>query len=270
MSNSDVKGLFKMPNMKVVEPTRLDLGTKFKFKCHKGIKCFTKCCSNIDIMLTPYDILRLKNRLEISSEEFLEKYTFSKIDEKSSHPYIYLKMKDDEMRSCPFVSRPEGCIIYTDRPVSCRYYPIGQATLKKEQGDSLFHDEFYFFIREDHCLGYNEDTEWTIESWKSDQEASIYDDMNREWKSILMRRNTPGQAELDPKKQEQFYIASYDIDRFRRFIFESRFLEIFDIAKDEAAIMKTDETELMKFGFKYLKYLLMMENTLRLKAGAVK
>ncbi|MEK7332745.1 MAG: YkgJ family cysteine cluster protein, partial [Nitrospirota bacterium] len=65
--------------MKVVQPARLDPETKFKFRCHKGIKCFTKCCSNIDIMLTPYDILRMKNRLKMSSEEFLEKHTFSKI-----------------------------------------------------------------------------------------------------------------------------------------------------------------------------------------------
>jgi len=259
-----------MFNMKVVRPARLDPDTRFKFRCHKGIKCFTKCCSNIDIMLTPYDILRVKNRLNMPSEEFLEKYTFSKIDEKSSHPYVYLKMNKDRIRSCPFVIVPEGCTIYTDRPVSCRYYPIGQATLKKKEADSIVHEEFYFFVKEQHCLGYQEDTEWTVESWRIDQEASFYDEMNREWKNILMRRNIPGQTMLDPKKQTQFYMASYDIDKFRRYVFESKFLEIFDIDKEEFEKIKTDEVALMKFGFKYLKYLLMMEEALKVKTEAIK
>lgn len=261
-----------MFNMKVVDPTRLDAETRFKFRCHKDVKCFTKCCSNIDIMLTPYDVLRMKNRLNISSEEFLEKYTYSKIDEKSSHPYIYLKMNIDEKRSCQFVSFPEGCSIYPDRPVSCRYYPIGQATLKKGIGSSGqgIHEEFYFFVKEQHCLGYQEDIEWTVELWRADQEANLYDEMNREWKSILMRRNLPGKIELDPKKQTQFYMASYDLDRFRRFVFDSKFLDVFDIPQEEIEKMKTDEVALMKFGFKYLKYLLMMEESLKVKPEVIK
>ncbi len=254
-----------MFNMKVVEPTKLDPETKFKFRCHKDIKCFTKCCSNIDLMLTPYDVLRLKNRLKMSSEEFLEKYTFSKIDEKSSHPYVYLKMSKDEKRSCPFVSFPEGCAIYTDRPVSCRYYPIGQATLKKQKDDEIVHEEFYFFVREQHCLGYEENTQWTVESWRADQEASLYDEMNREWKSILMRRDIPGKAQLDPQKQTQFYMSSYDLDNFRRFVFDSKFLDVFDIDEEEIKKIKDDEISLMKFGFRYLKYVLMMEESLKVK-----
>ncbi len=47
-------------------PVQLALDDKFQFRCHKGIACFNKCCENIDIMLTPYDILRLKNRLGIT------------------------------------------------------------------------------------------------------------------------------------------------------------------------------------------------------------
>lgn len=262
-----------MFNMKVVQTARLDPETKFKFRCHKGIKCFTKCCSNIDIMLTPYDILRLKNRLKMSSGEFLEKYTFSKIDEKSSHPYVYMRMSKDEKRSCPFVVVPDGCTIYTDRPVSCRYYPIGQATLKKGIGSSGqgIHEEFYFFVKEQHCLGYGENTEWTVDSWRKDQESSLYDEMNREWKSVLMRRNIPGgKSVLDPKKQTQFYMASYDLDRFKRYVFESKFIETFDIDKEEIEKLKTDEVDLMNLGFKYLKYVLMLEEALKVRPEALK
>ncbi|KKK70948.1 hypothetical protein LCGC14_2918850, partial [marine sediment metagenome] len=72
-----------MFNTKVVQPSRLDPETRFKFRCHPGVTCFTKCCSNIDIMLTPYDVLRLKNRLGLTSDKFIEDYTFMRTDDKS-------------------------------------------------------------------------------------------------------------------------------------------------------------------------------------------
>jgi len=119
-----------MPDMSAVDPVQLTRESRFRFRCHKGISCFTKCCSNIDIMLTPYDIVALKKRLGITSEEFLEKYTHTKTEGKAAFPLIYLRMNKDETRSCPFVSA-EGCTVYEDRPANCRYYPIGQGTLKK-------------------------------------------------------------------------------------------------------------------------------------------
>ena len=119
-----------MLSMKHVEPVQLTQDSRFKFNCHKDISCFTKCCSNIDIMLTPYDILRLKNRMGISSGDFLINYTYIDIDEKTSHPFIFLKMKEDAERKCPFVTE-DGCSMYSDRPANCRYYPVGQASLKK-------------------------------------------------------------------------------------------------------------------------------------------
>jgi Fe-S-cluster containining protein len=254
--------------MKDVEPTKLTLKSGFKFMCHKEVKCFTKCCSNINILLTPYDVVRMKKRLGMFSEEFLDKYTYMEIDDKSKQPLVRLKMQDDNEKKCPFVS-PEGCTIYTDRPANCRYYPVGQGTLRKEGKEGPVNEEFYFFIREPHCLGYQEDKEWTIESWRVDQGVNIYDEMNREWKEIQLRRN-PLLKELDSNKQAQIYTASYDMDRFRRYVFESKFLDVFDIDKEEADRIKTDEIALMKFGFKYIKFLLMLEDTMKVKKEHLK
>jgi hypothetical protein len=204
----------------------------------------------------------MKKRLGISSGEFLEKYTSIHIDEKSSYPYAMLKMMDEGR--CPFVTS-DGCIIYTDRPANCRYYPVGQGIMVKGSEKGPVVDEFYFFIKDPNCLGYQEDKEWTIEAWRIDQGVDVYDEMINEWKRIQLRRNTIGQSKLDPKKQSLIYMVSYDVDRFRRFIFESRFLTLFDIDKREVERMKTDDVSLMKFGFRYLKYILMMEETLKLK-----
>ena len=258
-----------LQDMRLVEPTKHTLNSKFKFRCHNDMSCFTKCCSHANILLTPYDIIRMKNRLGISSGEFLKKYTYTYSDEKSSHPYAVLKMMDDNEGKCPFVGS-EGCGIYEDRPANCRYYPIGQGLMIRGSEEGPINEEFYFFIRDPNCLGYQEDREWTIQTWRIDQGVDLYDEMNSEWKEIQLRRNTPGQPKLDPKKQDMLYMASYDIDTFRRFAFESKVLDLFDISKKEIDKIKTDEIALMKFGFRYLKYVLMLEETLKAKEEYIK
>ena len=52
----------------------------FKFRCYKEIKCFTKCCADLNLTLTPYDILRIKKRLDLPSDQFLNRYTETKFD----------------------------------------------------------------------------------------------------------------------------------------------------------------------------------------------
>ena len=160
---------------------------------------------------------------------------------------------------------PEGCSIYEDRPTNCRYYPVGQGLMVKQSEKGQVNEGFYFFIREPNCLGFQEDKEWTIETWRIDQGVDLYDEMNKEWKEIQLRRDTPGQPKLDQKKQALIYMASYDIDKFRIFVSESKFLDILDIDNEEVEKIKTDEIALMKFGFKYLKYVLMLEETLKVK-----
>ncbi|HET6515618.1 MAG TPA: YkgJ family cysteine cluster protein [Thermodesulfovibrionales bacterium] len=252
-----------MLNMSAVDHVQLTPKSRFRFTCHKGISCFTKCCSNIDIMLTPYDIIALKRRLGITSEEFLERYTYTRTEEKSSFPFLFLRMKDDGARSCHFVTS-EGCSIYEDRPANCRYYPIGQGTLKKALDGEIVDEEFFFFVREAHCKGFEELDEWTVERWREDQGVDRYDELNRSWKSIILMRNLPGK-ELDEKKQELFYMACYDTDRFRRFVFNSKFLDHFEVDETLHEKLSTDDVELMLFGFKFVKYILMMEETLKTK-----
>jgi len=254
-----------LPTTKYVEPVERTLDSKFKFRCYKDISCFNKCCRHTNMLLTPYDILRIKKRLGLSSGEFLEKYTSIHIDEKSSHPFAVLQMLDDEEGKCPFLAA-EGCSIYEDRPANCRYYPVGKGLMMKDSEKGPRPEEFYFFIREPNCLGYEEDQEWSIEEWRVEQGVDLYDEMNKEWKEIQLRRDNPGQPKLDQNKQPLIYMASYDIDKFRKFVFESGFLNIFDIDHEEVEKMKTDDIALMKFGFKYLKYILMLEETLKVKA----
>lgn len=243
-------------NLSAVEPVRYSEKAKFRFRCHKGISCFTMCCSKIDIMLTPYDIIVIKNRLKLSSSEFLDKYTYMIIDEKTSLPSVFLKMDKDYR--CPFVTA-EGCSIYEHRPLNCRYYPVGHGIIKKVVDKSIINEEFYFFIKEDHCKGFLESDEWTIGDWLKDQGVQRYNEINREWRLFQLTRD----KSVDTRKQSLYYLACYDMDRFRRFIFESGFMDHFEIPESRLELVRKDETELLQLGFDLVKYILMIEESIK-------
>ena len=199
----------------------------------------------------------------MTSSEFLDKHTRLDLDPKTSHPFAILKLLDDKEKSCPFVT-PEGCTIYTDRPANCRYYPVGQGTLRKDSEKGPVNEEFYFIIREPHCLGFQEDVEWTIESWKADQGVDVYDEMNKEWKEVQLRKPHFGKP-LEPAQQNQVFMASYDLDSFKKYVFESKFLDVFDIPAEEVEKVRNDEIALMKLAFKYIKFILLLEESLKVR-----
>ena len=240
-----------MDKMANIDPVRLGPDSKFKFECHPGVECFTKCCRGIRITLTPYDIIRLKKRLQLTSEEFLAIYTEPHMLEKTDLPVVTLKMVDNDEESCPFL-REDGCILYEDRPTTCRYYPLGVASLSHKEGAD---DEgFYFFVNEPHCMGFKEDREWTVAQWRRDQGVDIHDEINRKWTDLVVRkRSFPPNIKLTDKAKEMFFMVSYNIDKFRQFVFESSFLQRFEVDAETQDKIKSDDIELLNFGVDWLK-----------------
>jgi uncharacterized protein len=257
------KNMSSSDRMADIEPVRLKLDSRFKFKCHKGVKCFTKCCRGINIILTPYDIIRLKRRLQLTSEEFLVMYTTPRLLEKTDMPVVTLRLMDDDLESCPFV-KDEGCIIYTDRPTTCRYYPLGVASLSHKK--QLNEEGFYFFVHEPHCLGFEEDKEWIIREWRKDQGVDIHDEINAEWTDLLVRkRSFPPNLKLMEESKKMFFLISYNIDKFKAFVFESTFLDRYDIDAETIEKIRDDEIALLKFGLNWLKDVLFKEGSFKIK-----
>ncbi len=239
-------------NKACIDPVKYDLDSQFKFKCHKDISCFTKCCRGINIILTPYDIIRLKNCLDLTSEEFLSIYTVPQILEKTDLPVVTLKLLDDELTSCPFV-RDDGCLVYNDRPTTCRYYPLGVTTLSHQE-DSDGKD-FYFFVKEPHCKGFEEEKEWTIKEWRLDQGVDIHDEINAEWTEFLVRkRSFPANIKLTEQSKKMFFMASYNIDKFKSFVFDSSFLTKYKLDEKTVEKIKSDEIALLQFALEWLKF----------------
>ena len=233
---------------------------QFNFECRPGLDCFTRCCRNITIFLTPYDIIRMKNALKITSEDFLSRYTDIVIGD-AGLPIAVLRMRDDEQKSCPFVT-PQGCKIYEDRPWACRIYPLKPESTEITEKSGK---EYYSVMDVPFCLGLDEDKARTVERWKEEQGIPIYLEMENTFKNITMNKFLKDKKISNKKIQEMYYMACYDLDRFRRFVFESKFLETFEVDTETVGKIKQDDVELYKFAMRWLEYGLLGQHVLKVK-----
>lgn len=245
------KTLFgKDRNPSNILPTKYTLDSKLKFRCHPGVSCFTECCGGIKIVLTPYDILMLRKRLNMEAADFLHTYTEPTYLEKTDMPGVNIQLNEDGR--CPFVT-PAGCTVYTDRPSACRYYPVGMANFHEGAQENQTSEEFYFVVKESHCKGFEEDKEWTIREWRADQGVDVRDRMNKAWMELVMRRKSFGfQATLSEPAKRMFFLASTDLEQFKKFVFDSSFLETYIVDDATLEKIKTDDIELMHFAVKFL------------------
>ena len=262
-----MKELEKLKQSILAEYPRLTEDDTFKFACRPGVSCFNECCGDVNIFLTPYDILRLKNRLKISSQEFLDRYTITPIDKNQQYPVVLLRMGDNAKKKCYFVS-PEGCMLYEDRPWACRIYPLGMASPR--EGDVDVEEEFYFILREDICRGFEEDREWKVSEWKLDQRMEKYDEFGNMFKEITLHDYFKRGKQLDPPKMEMFHMVCYNIDKFRQFIKQTTFLKRFVLKDVSVDKLMEDDEELLKFGFRWLKFALFGEKTMKVRPAALR
>lgn len=251
-----------------IVPTKYTLDSKLKFRCHPGVSCFTACCGTIKIILTPFDILRLRKRLDMPADDFLLQYATPIYLERTDLPGVVIKLTDEGR--CPFV-RDDGCIVYSDRPTACRYYPVGMANFHERDEDKGRDEEFYFVIKEPHCKGFEEDKEWTIAEWRQDQGVDLCDQMNKEWMELVMRRKSFGpQASLSEPAKKMFFMASTNLDSFRSFVFESSFLETYIVEQEILDEIKTDDIKLMKFANRFMASALFGIDDLKIREEKVK
>ncbi len=246
-----------------VLPEMLDGGKKIRFRCHRGVACWNACCSNIDISLTPYDILRLARRLELTTTEFLERYTVPYEMEKDGIAGVKLRPVEGGT-ACRFM-QPEGCGVYSDRPTACRYYPVALLSMRK-QGEATDRDA-YALVKEPHCLGHLEPRELTIDAYRQEQGLPEYDELARGWRQHILKKKSSGPTIGKPSKRslQLFFMACYDLERFRAFVASDGFGEVFDLPADEMQAILTDDTALMLFGFRFLRQVLFGEATISIR-----
>ncbi|MBU0728451.1 MAG: YkgJ family cysteine cluster protein [Proteobacteria bacterium] len=268
-NTSTAKNLFGYEkNPSNILPKKYTLDSKIKFRCYPGISCFTACCGNIKIILTPFDILRIRREINLSAQEFLLRFTRPVHLEKTDLPGVELNL--DEDGRCPFVT-PEGCTIYSVRPTTCRYYPVGMANFHEGKKENQTAEEFYFLVKEPHCKGHEEEKEWTIREWRKDQGVDISDEMNKDWMEIIMRRKSFGlQATMSEEGKKIFFMVSTDLDRFRDLIFNSSFLDTYEVDQATLDQIKKDDKALLKFSYRFLNSTLFGAQDLKIKEEKIK
>ena len=249
-----------------IEPVQLGADDQFQFRCHKGIPCFNKCCENIDIALAPYDVLRLKQRLRLSSRDFIDGYTRDFAMDGHGMPGLKLGTKEGTSE-CVFLTA-DGCGVYEDRPSACRYYALGLLAMRKKDAPS--DEDSYFVVKEDHCLGHFENRTQTVAEYRREQGLEHYDAMNREWRRIVLKKRSGGPAIGKPTERslELFFLASYDVDGFREFVASAGFNELFDLEPAFKAEILADEEKLLQFAFRFIRQALFGEITIPVKKEA--
>ncbi|MDH4134776.1 MAG: YkgJ family cysteine cluster protein [Gammaproteobacteria bacterium] len=249
-----------------VLPQTFDDSKVIQFQCRKGISCWNACCSNIDISLTPYDVLRLKRRFEIGSGEFLKKYTVPYEMEANSIAGVKLRPVEGGT-ACQFMT-PEGCSVYEDRPTACRYYPIALLSLRRQ--DEYTDRASYALVEEPHCLGHREPRAISVADYRQEQGLDDYDELARGWRQLILKKKSSGPSIGAPSKRslELFFMACYDIDRFSQFVASEGFSNIYDIPDVEMRNILVDDEALMQFAFRFLRQVLFGEESIPLRQEA--
>ena len=241
------------------------LGNKtFRFACHPGVSCFTRCCRDLQLFLYPYDIIRLKKRLGINSEEFLNSYCGVVQAANPYFPSVMLLMQDNAEKTCPFLNE-QGCSVYEDRPSACRTYPLERAVDRSP--DHPKKQAFYFMTNHPYCKGHAEEVEWTVKEWIRDQNLLYYNEMDDMWADMdTLFTGNPWQGEgVAGPRQLLAFMVCYNLDRFRQYVGDHDLLAKFKLEKSRRKLIDSDDEALLKFGFDWLKLILANMPTLQPK-----
>lgn len=225
---------------------RIQKDKLFTFSCHPEISCFTDCCRQLELALTPYDVLRLKQETKLDSSTFLERYVIQEQEAEDAFPRFYLTMVDDGQASCVFVANT-GCTVYPGRPGACRAYPMGRASIRQEDNSMR---EFFVLLKESHCHGFQEDSEQTAGKYSVGQGLDDYNSFNDKVAILLQHEKIRCGMELTEKQTQYFVLALYDLDTFRTQLNDGQLPN-----QEEYATRKNlckDDEQLLLFGIKWL------------------
>ncbi|MFA6009466.1 MAG: YkgJ family cysteine cluster protein [Desulfobacteraceae bacterium] len=230
---------------------RIEKKDAFCFECRPDLACFNLCCRNLNLFLYPYDVLRLKNNLGLSSGDFIDRHTDVVLRPSNHFPDVLLRMADNDEQTCPFLNE-NGCSVYPDRPDTCRTFPVEQGLIFKGKGKP---EPVHFFRPPDFCLGQKESRTFTLETWAKDQDAATYNTMTVLWSELksLFMNNPWGMEGPSGPRAKMAFMAAYNMDSFRQFVFESSFLKRYKVKSDLQKKIYKNDVELMKFGFAFIK-----------------
>ncbi len=157
-------------------------GDKFKFGCEKRGDC---CRDRHEhpIMLSVYDVFKLRRQLKVSGQEFAEKYGKAILGARSELPLMILRNEwlDKKSGQSRCVNLQDNqCSVYKNRPLVCRLYPVGRA-LDPEI------NSYFMLTKTDGCCPTGCGKEHTIEEWLKGAEAEPFFEWNDRFHQLYMQ-----------------------------------------------------------------------------------
>lgn len=197
----------------------------FCFDCGPQTPCFNRCCAELALPLTPYDILRLRRNLDMESTELMTTFARIQSDPDTGFPMPMLRMIEGPEAPCPFVT-PAGCSIYEDRPGACRAYPLGRGTKIAKTGVS----ERFFIVREEHCRGFDSGTCRTPHEWFAKEGLEPYNLYNDRHMRLLSMVRASGRP-LDARLAGMAMLSLFQLEKFRQLIDKMNIFDRLDIER---------------------------------------
>lgn len=231
----------------------VDIDERFRFACSPEVPCFNECCRDLNQFLTPYDIWRLKNRLGLSSGAFLADYTTESVGPETGLPVVSLRMLPEADWVCPFVS-DAGCTVYSDRPTSCRTYPLARAIRRSRDNGVV--TEHFALMREPHCRGFEEAATQSVREWITDQEVAVFNQFNDLLIALIGLKNQKIPGPLDLRQRQIFRLGLYDLDAFREHLKQKGAPDGMGYADSDLAAVLEDELDLLRFGHDWVRFVL--------------
>lgn len=226
----------------------------FCFDCGPQTPCFNRCCADIVLPLTPYDVLRLRRQLDLDSASFLATFTRMEYLPETGLPLPLLRMIESPDAPCPFVT-PAGCSVYEDRPGACRAYPLGRSSRITKNGI----EENFVLIRDENCLGFDSGTVRTPAEWFANQGLERYSLFNDRYMRLMSLISASGRP-IEAKLKSMCLLSLYQLDQLRNFINK---MNIFSrIEADSVLVEKISgegpesEEALLEFGLDWIELII--------------
>ncbi len=131
-----------------LDEIKIDLDAPFMFHCTMCGEC---CENREDILLTPKDLYKMARELNLTPEQFYEKYCEGYIGNDSRMPIIRLNPIGMTKR-CPLLSEGK-CIVHKAKPAVCAMFPIGRCIVqeKSQNLEEIDADQIQYIYMDPEC-----------------------------------------------------------------------------------------------------------------------
>lgn len=159
---------------------KIGLDDTFQFSCKQCGKC---CINREDILLSPLDLFRLSQKLNMTPEEFVEKYGEASIGGSSRMVIIRLRPRGS-IKRCPLL-KDRKCSVHDAKPTVCAMFPIGRTfrmDASKYGKEQVSTKNIEYIFNGEHCG--NAETH-TVREWFKSFGIPIEDEFFVEWQNTI-------------------------------------------------------------------------------------